>query len=493
MINPLKDSILYQAYGKLLDLGEQYSLTRKKTKRDNIMSIATRLRYYLRALSYSGDFLTDAQYNNILDCIVQIAGIQQYPVAPAIPVLQPPTPTTTIIIQGTPGPRGEDGGGTDFSKINVTSDRVVDSFNITDAYAARWDYIINGAPQRAGTVIGTWTEDGLNVEWKDTSTDDVNGTTDGVEFQVVVSGAIVQLLAVVTSGTWNISGSRYFIPNNGSGVGPITNQLSNGKIYIGNPSNIATEQSVSGDISITNTGVVSITPQVIVNGDVSPTAGISVSKLAPLVPVRAVVTDPVGSLTTSVTTATEISYVSGVTSNIQVQLDSKLSVATGAISTVVTTNLTPNRAVISNPLGKIAVSGTTDTELSYLSGVTAPIQPQLDETVRGDGPDRFRIKVLDIGIWNMDTIPTVNIPHGLITANIRGVLSVTIVRDDLSFAYTAPGGISTTSDGLQEIASYIFLGGNYIRLDRLAGSGYDGANFQSTGINRGWISLLYTV
>jgi len=154
-------------------------------------------------------------------------------VAPSIPVLQPPTPTTTIIIQGTPGPRGEDGGGTDFSETGVTFDRVVDSFPITSAYAARWDYIVNGTPQRAGTIIGTWTEDGLvSPEFKDTSTQDINGNTDGVEFQVVVSGAIIQLLAVVTSGTWDISGSRYFIPNNGSGIGPITNKLSNERFIL---------------------------------------------------------------------------------------------------------------------------------------------------------------------------------------------------------------------------------------------------------------------
>lgn len=51
---------------------------------------------------------------------------------------------------------------------------------------------------------------------------------------------------------------------------------------------------------------------------------------------------------------------------------------TGAASTVVTANLTADRAVISNGAGKIAVSPVTSTELGYSAGVTSSIQTQLD-------------------------------------------------------------------------------------------------------------------
>lgn len=51
---------------------------------------------------------------------------------------------------------------------------------------------------------------------------------------------------------------------------------------------------------------------------------------------------------------------------------------TGAISTVLTTDLTASRAVASNSLGKLVSSGTTDTELGYVSGVTSAIQTQLN-------------------------------------------------------------------------------------------------------------------
>ena len=51
---------------------------------------------------------------------------------------------------------------------------------------------------------------------------------------------------------------------------------------------------------------------------------------------------------------------------------------TGAISTVTTANLTASRALISNASGKIDFSSVTSTELGYVSGVTSNIQTQLN-------------------------------------------------------------------------------------------------------------------
>jgi hypothetical protein len=62
----------------------------------------------------------------------------------------------------------------------------------------------------------------------------------------------------------------------------------------------------------------------------------------------------------------------------QTALNGKQAIITGAATTITLTDLTNNRAVISNASGKIAVSTTTDTELSYVSGVTSAIQTQLN-------------------------------------------------------------------------------------------------------------------
>lgn len=51
---------------------------------------------------------------------------------------------------------------------------------------------------------------------------------------------------------------------------------------------------------------------------------------------------------------------------------------TGGASTIVSDNLTANRALISNASGKVAVSDVTSTELGYLDGVTSAIQTQIN-------------------------------------------------------------------------------------------------------------------
>lgn len=77
-------------------------------------------------------------------------------------------------------------------------------------------------------------------------------------------------------------------------------------------------------------------------------------------------------------TTTEINYLDGVTSNIQTQIDSKQDEISGGASTIVSDNLTTNRALVSNANGKVAVSNVTSTELGYLDGVTSAIQTQLN-------------------------------------------------------------------------------------------------------------------
>lgn len=54
---------------------------------------------------------------------------------------------------------------------------------------------------------------------------------------------------------------------------------------------------------------------------------------------------------------------------------------TGAATTIISNNLTADRALVSNASGKVAVSAATSTELGYLSGVKSAIQTQLDSKI----------------------------------------------------------------------------------------------------------------
>ena len=60
-------------------------------------------------------------------------------------------------------------------------------------------------------------------------------------------------------------------------------------------------------------------------------------------------------------------------------LDARAQAAiTGGASTIVTSNLTASRALVSDGSGKVGVSAVTSTELSYLTGVSSAIQTQLN-------------------------------------------------------------------------------------------------------------------
>lgn len=93
---------------------------------------------------------------------------------------------------------------------------------------------------------------------------------------------------------------------------------------------------------------------------------------------RAVISNGSGKIGVSATTSTELGYVHGVTSAIQTQLNNKQATLTGGATTIATSNLTANRTLVSNGSGKVATSTITSAELGYLAGLTGAIQPQIN-------------------------------------------------------------------------------------------------------------------
>lgn len=90
---------------------------------------------------------------------------------------------------------------------------------------------------------------------------DIDGTPDSAMFVVSISGGAYTLIPYPAD----------------SDVA-----LTNAHILVGNASNKATDVAVTGDIGITNTGVTSITAGAIVNADINASAAIAFSKLASL-------------------------------------------------------------------------------------------------------------------------------------------------------------------------------------------------------------------
>ena len=137
---------------------------------------------------------------------------------------------------------------------------------------------------------------------------------------------------------------------NGSPIGAST-ALTDGHIFVGNISNQPADVAMTGDVTITDTGVTAIGAGKVVDSNVSATAAIAFSKLAStspyywyvanssgvLTPIgvtasKAVITDSNGLPSASSVTSTELSYVHGVTSAIQTQIGTLLPLSGGTLS-----------------------------------------------------------------------------------------------------------------------------------------------------------------
>ena len=129
---------------------------------------------------------------------------------------------------------------------------------------------------------------------------------------------------------------------------------------------------------------------------------------------------------------------------VQQQLDKKLEAATGAVTTVMDTNLIVNRAVISNSLGKIAASTITANELEMLTGIntTDPANRSIEK----------RLQALEAGGTGTGTISPIAFVTELPAAYNADLY--TIYRLTVNKNGYAPG-------------YYAWTGATYLRLDNI--------------------------
>ena len=130
---------------------------------------------------------------------------------------------------------------------------------------------------------------------------------------------------------------------------------------------------------------------------------------------RALISDGNGKIAVSAVTSTELGYLDGVTSAIQTQLNNKQSNITGAATTIVSSNLDADKILISNGNGKIAVSGIASKQLGYLDGVTSAIQTQLNNKAPSTH-DHDASKITS-GTLSSEILPVISVEKGGTGAN----------------------------------------------------------------------------
>jgi hypothetical protein len=126
-------------------------------------------------------------------------------------------------------------------------------------------------------------------------------------------------------------------------------------------------------------------------------------------------------------------------------LSTKQDTITGAATTITSSNLTASRALVSDGSGKVAVSSVTDTELGYLSGVTSSIQTQLNSKIGASS------QVLSFQLANTIGASITNyVNTGLVTTTIENAATmIAPVAFTLSNMYTVHYTSTQPASGAQ--------------------------------------------
>ena len=115
------------------------------------------------------------------------------------------------------------------------------------------------------------------------------------------------------------------------------------------------------------------------------------------------------------------------------------------------------------------------------------IKAYIDTLITSKTAD-LNTKIVNIGSWNMDTVATVNIAHGVTLSKIRTVQIIIIADTGSYYMFGGTNEPAATTRGL------VTCDGTNVNITRPAGGIFDSGNFNSTTspANRGYITIQYT-
>lgn len=136
---------------------------------------------------------------------------------------------------------------------------------------------------------------------------------------------------------------------------------------------------------------------------------------------------------------------------------------------------------------KLAAGAVSTAKITNGDVTAAKLEGAIPET----GGNTLKVKVIQIGTWDMDADATKEVAHGLTFGNIRFV-QVTVRKDDTTISYplnyTPTGGANT---GIT-VGNFSW-DTNTVDLKRMAGEFFDSTTFDTMGGdgNRGWVTIIY--
>lgn len=275
----------------------------------------------------------------------------------------------------------------------------------------------------------------------------------------VLSGITIQVKLAATGQSGYLSSTDWNTFNNKQST-----TLTDGQFWIGaSGTNIATGRAISGDITISNTGVAAIGSGVIVNADINASAAIAFSKMAALSASLVLASDGSGFITTVAgLTTTKAGYLTNITSDVQAQFTTTnqriVNIATNAIVKTPTSTQNGYAIIWDNSaaewtLGPVGGGGSitgagssTDNAISRWNG-TGGTSIQDSGVIIDDSNNVTGVASLTIGTSGLHLLDT-DASHDLIISvgtNITADRTLTVTTGDSDRTITFSGN-PTLSD-----------------------------------------------
>lgn len=177
-------------------------------------------------------------------------------------------------------------------------------------------------------------------------------------------------------------------------------------------------------------------------------------------------------------------------------LTSKQDKIVGGASTITDDNLTANRVLVSNSSGKVAVSAVTSTELGYLDGVTSNVQTQLDSKLSEAPVQSVNSKTgavtltkADIGLNNVDNVKQYSAnnppPYPVTSVNKKTGAVVLDASDVNAVAKTGDSMTGTLTVGSASLETNGYVTGTWFKTT--ANTALSTKPSKIAVINNGWI------
>lgn len=211
--------------------------------------------------------------------------------------------------------------------------------------------------------------------------------------------------------------------------------LTNGHIFVGNASNVAADVAMSGDVTISNTGVTAISAGVIVNADINAAAAIAFSKLAAL-PSAQILVGSAGNVATAV----------AVTGDVTISNTGVTAIAAGAI---VNADINAAAAIDYSKLaaltsGNILVGSAGNVATSVAMSGDATIVASGALTIANDAITT--VKILDANVTLAKLASGITPSHVIKFAN-----QVTTVGGAAAEAFTVTGAVGATDRAFVQV------------------------------------------